>query len=53
VGITASLSRHFFLDVTAGTLWLMPEPRLYSSETFVASTGLPSWTGTALVGARF
>jgi hypothetical protein len=53
VGITASLSRHFFLDVTAGTLWLMPEPRLYSSETFVASTGLPSWTSTALVGARF
>jgi hypothetical protein len=53
VGITASISRHFFFDVTAGTLWLMPEPRLYSSETFVASTGLPSWTGTLLAGARF
>jgi hypothetical protein len=53
VGVTASLSRHFFLDVTAGTLWLVPEPRLYSVGTFVASTGLPSWTGTALVGARF
>ncbi len=53
VGVTASLSRHFFLDLTAGTLWLVPEPRLYSVGTFVASTGLPSWTGTALVGARF
>jgi hypothetical protein len=53
VGVTASLSRHFFFDVAAGTLWLMPEPRLYSLSTFVASTGLPSWMGTALVGARF
>ena len=53
VGVTASLSRHFFFDVTAGTLWLVPEPRFYSLKTFVASTGLPSWMGTALVGARF
>ena len=52
VGVTASLSRHFFFDLTAGTLWLVPEPRLYSVGTFIASTGLPSWTGTALVGAR-
>ena len=53
VGVTASLSRHFFLDVTAGTLWLVPEPRLYSLGTFVASTGRPSWLATALAGARF
>ena len=53
VGVTASLSRHLFFDVTAGSLWLVPEPRLYSLRTFVASTGLPSWMGTALVGARF
>jgi len=53
LGVTASLSRHFFFDVTAGTLWLTPEPRLYSLTTFVASTGRPSWIGTALVGARF
>jgi hypothetical protein len=53
LGVTASLSRHFFFDVTAGTLWLTPEPRLYSLNTLVASTGRPSWIGTALVGARF
>ena len=53
VGIAATLSDHFFFDVTAGTLWLVPEPRLYSVGTFVASTGLPSWTGSVLVGARF
>ena len=39
LGVTASLSRHFFLDLTAGILWLMPEPRLYSLNTLVASTG--------------
>jgi hypothetical protein len=53
VGVTASLSRHFFLDVAAGTLWLIPGPHLYSSDTSVGSTGLPSWTSTVLVGARF
>jgi hypothetical protein len=53
VGVAASLSRHFFFDVRAGTLWLVPEPRLYSLSTFVASTGRPSWIGTALVGVRF
>jgi hypothetical protein len=53
VGATATLARHWFFDVTAGTLWLMQEPRLYSLSTFVASTGRPSWIGTALVGARF
>ncbi|GEM_PF-1454290 len=53
LGVTASLSRHFFFDVAAGSLWLMPEPRLYSLTTFVASTGRPSWIGTALAGARF
>jgi len=53
LGVSASLSRHLFFDLTAGTLWLMPQPRLYSSGNFVASTGLPSWTATALVGARF
>jgi hypothetical protein len=53
LGVTASLSRHFFLDFTAGTLWLTPEPRLYSVSTLVASTGRPSWMGSALVGARF
>ena len=53
LGVTASLSRRLFFDVTAGTLWLTPEPRLYSLNTLVASTGRPSWIGTGLVGARF
>ncbi len=53
LGVTASLSQRFFFDVTAGTLWLTPGPRLYSLSTFVASTGRPSWIGTGLVGARF
>jgi hypothetical protein len=53
LGVTASLSRRLFFDVTAGTLWLAPEPRLYSLSTLVASTGRPSWVGTGLVGARF
>jgi len=53
VGVMASLSRHFFLDLTAGTLWLTPEPRLYSLRTFVASAGQPTWVGAALAGARF
>ncbi len=53
LGIATTLSRHFFFDVTAGTLWLTQEPRLYSVNTHVASTGRPSWIGTALAGARF
>ena len=53
VGVMASLSRHFFVDLTAGILWLTPEPRLYSLRTFVASTGQPSWMGSALAGVRF
>jgi hypothetical protein len=53
VGVAVTLSRHLFFDVTAGTLWLTQEPRLYSLSTFVASAGRPSWIGTALVGARF
>lgn len=53
VGVMASLARHWFVDVTAGTLWLTPEPRVYSLRTFVASTGQPSWMGSAVVGARF
>jgi hypothetical protein len=53
VGAAVTLARHWFFDVTAGSLWLRQEPRLYSLSTFVASTGRPSWIGTALVGARF
>ena len=53
LGVTISLSRHFFFDVAGGTLWLVPEPQLYSVDSHVAGTGLPSWTGTALAGARF
>jgi hypothetical protein len=53
VGVAAIFFRRFFFDVTAGSLWLVPEPQVYSVNTHVAGTGLPSWTGTALVGARF
>ena len=53
LGVTVSLSRRLFFDVTAGTLWLTPEPRLYSLSTLVASPGRPSWIGTGLFGARF
>ena len=53
MGVAAALSRRLFFDVRVGTLWLQQEPRLYSLSSFVASTGRPSWIGSALVGVRF
>jgi hypothetical protein len=45
---------HLALEVRGGTLWLQNEPRIKSSaDTYLGSTGRPTWLGGVRLGASF
>lgn len=52
-GLGLVLSRHLVAQLSAGALVLARRPRLFVTETEVASTGRPAWTAQASLGAVF
>lgn len=52
-GLGLVLSRHLLVQLGAGVLVLARRPRIYVTETEVASTGRPAFTAQASVGAVF
>jgi hypothetical protein len=47
------LTSHLVFQVSAGTLWLLREPKVVIADVEVARTGRPAWLSSAALGVTF
>jgi hypothetical protein len=52
-GLGVVLARHFFLELSGGSMLLLREPKVFISDSEVARTGRPAWLAGALLGVAF